>query len=176
MEMYLRGRKDPVDYHGKRTAEDIVNFIDEQVSANEARLAQAPANLPRASRQTRRSGKPESPIVLDVSASQMSQVFAAANGRPVVLVFYSHKCPHCRSFLPVYDTISKNNAGVVFVKMDGQANALYRDEFKLKYYPSIVVFYPNGDGGYKWEVYEGSRTESLLINFINQRSRPGLVY
>jgi len=65
-------------------------------------------------------------------------------GNDVVLVdFWAAWCGPCRSFAPVYEEASEQHAGVVFGKVDTEAEQVLAAEAGITSIPTLMVFREN---------------------------------
>jgi thioredoxin 1 len=62
-------------------------------------------------------------------------------GNDIVLVdFWASWCGPCRSFAPVYEKVSEENPGIVFGKVDTEAQAELAASFNIMSIPTLVAF------------------------------------
>ena len=85
-------------------------------------------------------------------------------------MFYFLDCPHCHEFMPLAKTLAKSRSDVIFLRVNGDANIPYRDSFDLRFYPSIIGFYPNTIGK-RWELLSTGNSIDNLNAFINKLNR-----
>lgn len=93
---------------------------------------------------------------------------------PSLVYFYAPWCPHCISFTPMWDALTKmipqNEMNTV--KIDCVAKNGYCQRIKLlRGYPSIYYVPVSGTPLY----YTGPRQPSYIIDFINHVSNKKLI-
>jgi len=69
------------------------------------------------------------------------QSFAdTVSGNPIVLVdFWASWCGPCRSFAPVYETVSEDNPDIVFAKVDTEAEQGLAGYFQITSIPTLMA-------------------------------------
>ena len=86
-----------------------------------------------------------------------------------IVLFYSKKCVHCHSFIPIFKRIPSSVSGVSFGMVNVSQNIelvkmAEQTILPIKYVPLIVV-YVNGKPFIK---YKGSNTEQGIKNFLSE--------
>lgn len=143
--------KSPQDYNGGRTADAIVQFVNEKAGSR-ARIR-----------------KVASPVVV-LDNSNFDKVVDGS--KHVLAEFYAPWCGHCKSLAPKYDELAKLYAGesdVVIAKIDADSAAgrPLGERFEVKGFPTLKWF-PKGST--KPEPYESGREVADFVTFINGKA------
>lgn len=62
------------------------------------------------------------------------------NNETVVIDFWAAWCGPCRSFAPTFEAASEKHDGVVFAKVDTEAEQLLAQDFGIRSIPTLMVF------------------------------------
>ena len=81
-----------------------------------------------------------------------------------LMLFKADWCGHCKSFLPVWEKISKdNNLNISFKTFDSDKNKSDINKYNIQGFPTII--YKVND---QLIEYNGSRDEKSIIDFITK--------
>jgi len=150
--MYFpKGSTTPLPYEGGRTAEDLVNYVNERAGSN-ARL------------------KKEATAVTVLDDSNFDRIVLDET-KDVLVEFYAPWCGHCKHLAPVWEKLAgvfKNEKNVVIANVDADK---YRDigsRFDVSGFPTIK-FFPKGDKSNPVP-YEGQRELPDFVSYINAQA------
>jgi len=111
--------------------------------------------------------------VLDLTPDNFDQIVDGS--RPAFVEFYAPWCGHCKNLAPEYEKVGDAFAAlkdkVIIAKVDADAHRSLGERFEVKGFPTLK-FFPKGNTASP-EKYEGGRTDSDIISFIEKRT--GLV-
>jgi protein disulfide-isomerase A6 len=147
LKYFPKGKTEPEDYSGGRTADDVVTYINEQSGA---------------------SGKvvvPPSAVTVLTDANFAE--FALDTGKNALVEFYAPWCGHCKKLVPIYEKLGNvfaSESDVVIGKVDATENQALAETYGVTGYPTIKYF-PSGSD----EVvdYAKARTLDAFVEFIN---------
>ena len=84
------------------------------------------------------------PSICEISASSFDKEVLHIE-EPVVVEFFSHSCPHCIKFSPVYEQLAESLEGEArFIKIDvnhSEANRALAHSRGVRTVPTLEVFY-----------------------------------
>jgi protein disulfide-isomerase-like protein len=140
----------PDSYSGGRSAEDIINFINEKAGLN-ARLK-----------------KPATKVV-DLSDANFDKVVLESN-KYVFVKFYAPWCGHCKSLAPVWDKLANVFAGdsdkVVIAKLDADKYRALGEKYDVSGFPTLIFF----DKKNVKDNYQGERDLKSLVDYVNEKA------
>lgn len=70
---------------------------------------------------------------------------AMKDEKPVLLLFYTDWCPHCREIMPQYQALSKFYAGrynFVMLNADSPENSAYSRDYNVRFLPTLYIVNP----------------------------------
>ena len=62
------------------------------------------------------------------------------NNDIVLVDFWADWCGPCKSFAPTYEKVSEDHAGVVFAKVDTEAEQELASYFQIRSIPTLMIF------------------------------------
>lgn len=72
--------------------------------------------------------------------------------------------------MPLAKKLSESRPDVTFIRVNGDANIPFRDSFNLRFYPSIIGFYPNTIGK-RWELLSNEHGIDNITAFIKKLTK-----
>jgi len=141
--------KEPEDYSGGRTADDIINFINGKTGSNA------------------RQAKPASAVTI-LTDENFEKIVNDPN-KNVLVEFYAPWCGHCKHLAPEYEKVAatfKNEPECIVANIDADNYKDISQKHGVSGYPTIKFFPKNSKSGDK---YEGGREPQDFINFLNDK-------
>jgi thioredoxin-like negative regulator of GroEL len=100
--------------------------------------------------------------VLEVSSEDEFNKLVSSN-KNVVVCFYKPDCPACKSYIPVFEEVSKEFKGsAVFIKVQTKNLRSVSKRYNVVAVPTTIVLV----GGDEVSRYEGSMNATKLITFL----------
>jgi len=142
----------PVAYDGGRSAEDIINYVNDK-AGTKARVKKAVSD------------------VVDLTDANFDKIVKDSS-KDVLVEFYAPWCGHCKHLVPVYEKLAtaySAESNVVIAKIDADN---YRDigsRYGVSGFPTIK-FFPKGGNKDEPEQYDGPRELNDFVTFINGKT------
>ncbi|KAI9850064.1 MAG: hypothetical protein M1838_006144 [Thelocarpon superellum] len=150
---WFDGKSDkPVDYNGGRDLDSLSKFITEKTSIKPKVKKTLPTQVE---------------MLTDTTFPQ-----EIGGDKDVLVAFTAPWCGHCKSLAPIWEKVAldfANEPTVVIAKVDAEAeeSKATAQEQGVSSYPTIKFF---RKGSTKGELYEGGRSEEILLEFLNKRA------
>jgi len=138
----------PEAYEGGRTADDIVNFVNNKAGTR-GRVKKAPT------------------AVVDLTDATFDSIVLDET-KDVLVEFYAPWCGHCKKLAPDYEILAKAYAAepnVVIAKIDADAQKEKAGKYGVTGFPSIKWFGKKSKA--EPAAYEGSRDLQAFVDYIN---------
>jgi len=140
--------KNPEDYNGGRTAEDIVSFVNGKAGTN-ARVKKTPS------------------YVVDLTPANFDK-YVLDDKKSVFIEFYAPWCGHCKTLAPKWEKLAAafvNEPDVVIAKVDADAHKELGTKYGVNGFPTLKWFDVKDKANP--EGYEGGRELSDLVTYVN---------
>ena len=86
--------------------------------------------------------------------------------KKVLVLFYNNNCGHCKELNPEWDKaeakMSDKMVAIDVTNSSDEAIKTITTKFNINSYPTMLVL----DNGSKTDTYDGERTESALVSFV----------
>jgi protein disulfide-isomerase A6 len=151
LKFFPKGSKTPENYEGGRTADDIINYVNNKAGTR-ARVKKAPS------------------AVVDLDDNNFDSI-VLDKSKNVLVEFYAPWCGHCKRLAPDYDKVGKifaNDADVVIAKIDADANKAAGGKYGVTGFPTLKWF--GKDSKETPEPYEAARDVQSFVDFVNQKA------
>jgi protein disulfide-isomerase A6 len=151
LKFFPKGSTTPETYEGGRTAEDIINWINNK-AGSKARV------------------KKTASAVVDLNPSNFDSI-VLDNTKDVLVEFYAPWCGHCKRLAPDYDKLAQafiTEPNVVIAKLDADAHKDLGTKYGVSGFPTIKWFGKNKKT--EPEAYEGARDLQAFVDFINGKA------
>jgi len=146
---FPKGETTPQDYEGGRTADTIVQWVNEKVGTSR-KVKMAPSYVTTLTEENFDS------LVLGSKAA--------------LVEFYAPWCGHCKSLAPKYEKLGEVFAGeqdVLIAKVDVTEQEALGSRYEISGFPTLK-FFPAGSA--EPEAYEEARELDSLVEFINSKA------
>lgn len=113
------------------------------------------------------SAEASSPSEATVHQVQSAEEFASRvlkADKPVLVDFFATWCPPCKVLAPIIEQLARDYAGRVdFVKVDGDKLGKLMSRYKIRAYPTVVIF----DKGQPAQQFVGLRAASVYSTALD---------
>jgi len=146
---FRKGKEQPEDYNGGRTADDLIEFLNKNAGT---RL---------------KSSKPED-TVLTLNPSNFEK-YALDTNKDVLVEFYAPWCGHCKSLAPIYEKVAnafKTESNCIVAKVNADEHKELGTKYGVTGFPTLK-FFPKGNK--KGE--DAQRFESVqgFVDYLNKK-------
>lgn len=148
LKWFNKDPSDPEDYSGGRSAEDIIEFINERTGLRK-----------------RVKTEPSSVMHLDTSSFD---AIVKDPAKSVLVEFYAPWCGHCKALKPTYEEVARTfefEDSVVVAAVDATKHSSLAEEYGVSGYPTIK-FFPAGEDK-EAQPYQGARDGQAFVDFLN---------
>jgi protein disulfide-isomerase A6 len=148
---FAAGSKEPEEYMGGRTADTIVEWVNDKVG-------------------TRRVVKKVPTNVVDLTTSTFDAVVSDPT-KTVFLEFYAPWCGHCKSLAPKYEELATAFAGeadVVIAKIDATEQEELSRRYEVSGFPTLKMV-PKGTDRSAID-YQSARELEPMVEFVNEHA------
>jgi len=151
LKFFPKGSLTPEAYDGGRTADDIIQFINNKAGTN-ARVKKAPSAV----------------TILD---DENFDKIALDPTKDVLVEFYAPWCGHCKKLAPDYEKVAAafaSEPNVVVANLDADSHKIMAGKYGVSGFPTIKWF---GRGNKESpELYEQGRDVASFVSFINEKA------
>jgi len=152
LKYFPKGNKDaPLAYEGGRTADDIINYINQQAG-------------------TKGKVKKASSDVIVLTDANFDKIVMDSD-KDVLVEFYAPWCGHCKHLAPVWDKLAavfSSESNIVIANIDADKYQSIGGRYGVTGFPTIK-FFPKGQKEDP-EAYDGARELPDFITFINGKA------
>uniref|UniRef100_A0A2P2L7N7 protein disulfide-isomerase n=1 Tax=Rhizophora mucronata TaxID=61149 RepID=A0A2P2L7N7_RHIMU len=149
VQWFPKGSLEPKKYEGPRTAESLVEFVNNEGGTN-VKLAAIQSNV----------------VVL---TDDSFNAVVLDETKDVLVEFYAPWCGHCKNLAPTYEKVAtafKLEEDVVIANLDADKYKDLAEKYGVSGYPTLKFFPRNNKAG---EEYEGGRQLEDFVTFINEK-------
>jgi len=146
----VSSHKEPEDYGGGRTADDIITFVNGKSGGN-VRIA-----------------KPATAVT--VLTEDNFEKIVNDPTKNIIVEFYAPWCGHCKHLAPEYEKVAatfRNEPDCVVANVDADHYKEISKKHGVTGFPTIKFFSKTNKGGD--EKYEGAREAQDFVNFLNEK-------
>ncbi|KAH0462383.1 hypothetical protein IEQ34_009958 [Dendrobium chrysotoxum] len=146
LQWFPKGSLEPKKYEGPRTAEALVEFVNNEGGTN-VKIATVPSS------------------VVILTPENFEQVVHDSN-KDVLVEFYAPWCGHCKMLAPIYETLAnvyKLDEDVVIANLDADKYKDLAEKFGVTGYPTLKFFPKTNKAG---EDYDGGRDLDAFAGIV----------
>ncbi|KAJ7977632.1 Protein disulfide isomerase-like 2-2 [Quillaja saponaria] len=150
IQWFPKGSLEPKKYEGERTAESLVEFVNNEGGTN-VKVATVPSSV----------------VVL--TPENFDEVILDET-KDVLVEFYAPWCGHCKNLAPTYEKVAtafKLEEHVVIANLDADKYRDLAEKYGISGFPTLKFFPKSNKAG---EEYEGGRDLEGFVSFINEKS------
>jgi len=149
IKFFRKGKEQPEDFNGGRTADDIIEFINKNAGT---RL---------------KTQKPEE-TVLTLTPSNFDKIVLDET-KDVLVEFYAPWCGHCKTLAPIYEKVAKafsTEKNCVVAKVNADENKELGSKYGVTGFPTLKFFSKSNKKG-----EDGQRFEDVkrFIDYLNKK-------
>jgi protein disulfide-isomerase A6 len=151
LKFFPKGSTTPEDYQGGRTADDIINFINDK-TGTKARV------------------KKEVSAVVDLNDKNFDDIVKNPT-KDVLVEFFAPWCGHCKHLAPDYEKVGiayRNEPNVVIAKLDADQYKDIAGRYGVSGFPTLKWFGKNNKEDPL--PYDSSRDPQSFLDFINGKA------
>ncbi|XP_058213962.1 probable protein disulfide-isomerase A6 isoform X2 [Rhododendron vialii] len=148
IQWFPKGSLEPKKYEGARSAEALVEFVNNEGGTN-VKIAAIPSSV----------------VVL---TPDNFDELVLDETKDVLVEFYAPWCGHCKSLAPTYEKVAsafKLEEDVIIANLDADQHKDLAEKYGVSGFPTLK-FFPKGNKA--GEDYDGGRDLDDFVNFINE--------
>ncbi|ETO11984.1 protein disulfide isomerase [Reticulomyxa filosa] len=177
LKFFPKGKKEPEDYEGDRSAQGVVAFVNSKAGTNIA-VAEPPLapfffNKRKKSRVTKLTADNFESIALDstknVLVEQLIKIIHELVTQMLHPIFLG-LCGHCKSLAPIYEELALAFAGetsVVIAKVDATTEEEVASKYDIQGYPTLKWFAKDAKDPID---YDGGRSLDDFVEWVNDKA------
>ncbi|KAH7866462.1 hypothetical protein Vadar_020676 [Vaccinium darrowii] len=149
IQWFPKGSLEPKKYEGARSAEALVEFVNNEGGTN-VKIAAIPSSV----------------VVL---TPDNFDELVLDETKDVLVEFYAPWCGHCKNLAPTYEKVAsafKLEEDVIVANLDADQHKDLAEKYDVSGFPTLK-FFPKGNKA--GEDYDGGRDLDDFVNFINEK-------